>query len=67
MNVKQRIYEHWTTQVLGASTTEERSGRKRRNIAKQDARGTTGHSIDVASRTPGKKGRTVRLFGINSL
>jgi hypothetical protein len=23
MNEKQRIYEHWTMQVLGASTTEE--------------------------------------------
>jgi hypothetical protein len=63
MNVKQRIYEHWTTQVLGERTTEERSGCDRGNIAKQDARGTTGHRIDVASRTPGKRGRTVRLFG----
>jgi hypothetical protein len=62
MNMKQRIYEHWTTQVLGASPTEEKGGCERRNTAKE-ARGTRGPNADVASRTSGKRGRTVRLFG----
>jgi hypothetical protein len=37
--------------VLGASTTEERGGCDRGNIAKQNARGTTGHRVDVTRKT----------------
>jgi hypothetical protein len=52
MNVKQRNEERWTTQVLEASTTEERGGNDRRP------------NSDVENRTPRKwkKGRNFRLF-----
>jgi hypothetical protein len=49
-------------QVLGVSTTEERGGYERRNTAK-DARGTTGHCIDVASRKPEREEKPLGLWG----
>jgi hypothetical protein len=55
MNVKRRIYNHRTMQVLGTSITKERGGYDRRNIANQDARRTTKPNADAASRTPGRE------------
>jgi hypothetical protein len=51
-------------QVLGVSTTEERGGCERRNTAK-NARGTAGHRIDVASRTPGTEEELLGCSGTN--
>jgi hypothetical protein len=53
-------------QVLGASTNEERGGCERRNTVK-DARGTAGHHIDVASRTPGREEVQLGCSGTNNL
>jgi hypothetical protein len=54
MNEKRkRTDKRWTMQVLGASTTEERGGRDRRNTPKKDARRTARPNADVASRTAG--------------
>jgi hypothetical protein len=53
-------------QVLGASTTEERGGCERRNTAK-DMRGTTGHRIDIASRTPEREKEPLGCSGTNNL
>jgi hypothetical protein len=58
--------DRWTMQVLGASTTEERGGYERRNTAK-DARGTTGHRIDVASRIPEREKEPLGCLGRNNL
>jgi hypothetical protein len=67
VNVKQWIDEHWTMQVLGANTTEERGGCNRRNIAKQDARRTARPNADVASRTPGTEEEPLGCSGMNNL
>jgi hypothetical protein len=53
-------------QVLGASTTEEKGGCERRNTVK-DARGTTGHCIDVDSRKPERKEEPLGCSGTNNL
>jgi hypothetical protein len=64
--VKQQIYEHWTMQVLGASTTEERGGCERMNSAKSRERNRKIECRHCQQNT-WKRGGTVRLFETNSL
>jgi hypothetical protein len=64
--VKQRIYDHWTMQVLGVSTTEERGGCERMNSAKRRERNRK-TECRHCQQNAWKRGGTVRLFETNSL
>jgi hypothetical protein len=64
--VKQWIYDHWTMQVLGASTTEERGGCDRRNTAKRREKNSNTECRHCQQNT-WKRGGTVRLFKTNIL
>jgi hypothetical protein len=62
MNEKQRIYEYWTTQVLGATTTEEGGRCEKENSAKRRERNRK-NECRLCQQNTWKRGRTVRLFG----
>jgi hypothetical protein len=66
VNVKHRIYDHWTMQVLRTSTTEERGGCVRMNSAERREKNSRTECRGCQQNT-WKRGGTVRLFGTNSL
>jgi hypothetical protein len=63
MNVKNECETAGPFKCSGRALLKRGADAAGRTARKKDARRTEGPNADVASRTPGNRGRTVRLFG----